>query len=244
MKNIRVFKGVPTSQIGPLMAVMSNSLGVGCDYCHDLKDFASDAKDEKGVARSMVAMVRDINTRHFEGEQSVTCYTCHHGSPHVHGVPQLADAYYNRPATTTPAAKPALPPASQVIATLEKTQKTITEAHGTMTRSDGVTEPFTFHDGKVETKLEYPPEADEALRPISINRDRATVTRTETVNGKQAYVLEQKRERLYVDTQTGALLRRHQERDTEIGPVPEETDYNGKTIVWSRGDVRVTFKLE
>src|SRR5438045_9519479 len=33
-KNIKVLKGMPTSQLIPTMAFMSNSLGVTCAYCH------------------------------------------------------------------------------------------------------------------------------------------------------------------------------------------------------------------
>ena len=33
--NIVVLKGVPTSQLIPIMTVMANSLGVACTYCHE-----------------------------------------------------------------------------------------------------------------------------------------------------------------------------------------------------------------
>src|SRR5678816_1342066 len=46
-KNIQVLKGVPESQLVPVMNYMSASLGVRCTYCHVNKDgnwdFASDA---------------------------------------------------------------------------------------------------------------------------------------------------------------------------------------------------------
>jgi len=53
-------------------------------------DFASDAKPEKTIARHMYKMAMKINKKFFpmnkddKGElmQTVTCITCHHGSPH------------------------------------------------------------------------------------------------------------------------------------------------------------------
>ena len=33
----------------------------------------------KVTARRMMAMVKNINDTTFNGEQKVTCYTCHHG---------------------------------------------------------------------------------------------------------------------------------------------------------------------
>jgi Photosynthetic reaction centre cytochrome C subunit len=240
-KNIKVLKGIPTSQLDPLMAFMSNSLGVSCAHCHDVTNFAADTKDPKGVARSMIVMTREINERNFEGEQAVTCNSCHRGSLRPPTVPLIANAFYNAP---PPPPKPTLPPPAEVIARLEKSAPKFGDAHGTVTRFDGKSAPFTLHDGKVTTTLEYPPEADEAFAPIAVNHDRATVTRMETINGHSAYVVEQKREKLYVDAQTGALLRRHRETDTELGPLPDETDYEGKTVAWSRGDAKVTFRLE
>ena len=62
-KNIKVLKGIPTRDLIPMMALISNSLGVTCTHCHVDKQWELDDKDEKGVARSMIVMVRDINER-------------------------------------------------------------------------------------------------------------------------------------------------------------------------------------
>ncbi|MEO7263871.1 MAG: c-type cytochrome [Ferruginibacter sp.] len=71
-------------------------LGVSCNYCHtkdknssDL-DFASDAKPEKEIARSMMRMTMEINKKYFGLENpaigdtlmSITCKTCHQGDPY------------------------------------------------------------------------------------------------------------------------------------------------------------------
>ncbi|WAP67431.1 photosynthetic reaction center cytochrome PufC [Jiella pelagia] len=56
----------------------------GCEYCHDLtsdEGFASDDLYTKVVARSMLQMVRHINSNWPEhvAPSGVTCYTCHRG---------------------------------------------------------------------------------------------------------------------------------------------------------------------
>jgi hypothetical protein len=69
----------------PLMTVFVESLGVvnegGCMYCHVQGQMALDDKPQKKTARAMIAMVRELNEKTFGGEQKVTCYTCHRGSP-------------------------------------------------------------------------------------------------------------------------------------------------------------------
>src|SRR5689334_5017402 len=57
-KNIQVLKGLPESQLIPVMNYMSASLGVRCNYCHVNNqgnwDFASDEKAEKKTGREMI----------------------------------------------------------------------------------------------------------------------------------------------------------------------------------------------
>ena len=53
----------------------------GCAFCHE-EDRSSDAKMEKVMARNMIRMVREINARFPDGEQHVTCWTCHRGDEH------------------------------------------------------------------------------------------------------------------------------------------------------------------
>lgn len=82
-KNIQVLKGLPESQLIPVMNFMGTSLGVRCNYCHVNKDgnwdFASDEKGEKKSAREMITMVTGINKTSFRGNPEVSCYTCHRG---------------------------------------------------------------------------------------------------------------------------------------------------------------------
>lgn len=50
----------------------------GCNFCHEA-DRSSDAKMEKVMARMMISMVQDINSKFPDGKTHVTCYTCHRG---------------------------------------------------------------------------------------------------------------------------------------------------------------------
>ena len=101
-KNIKVLKGLPESQLFPLMNFVSASLGVRCDFCHvkqgkDPKtDFdnwvwESDDKPEKNTARQMMQMVLTLNHSQSFGLDpgSVSCYTCHRGSTRPVSLPVL-----------------------------------------------------------------------------------------------------------------------------------------------------------
>ncbi len=94
-KNLQVLpKDTSKAQLIQTMKGFAMGLGVRCEHCHvgegnDLTqfDFASDAKPQKATARRMIAMARDINTKHLAGfppgrdeaTPAVTCYTCHRG---------------------------------------------------------------------------------------------------------------------------------------------------------------------
>lgn len=86
-KNIQVFKGLPESQLLPMMNYVAASLGVRCNYCHVQKDgnwdYAADEKGEKKSAREMITMVTGINKNNFRGNPEVSCYTCHRGATSV-----------------------------------------------------------------------------------------------------------------------------------------------------------------
>ncbi len=90
-KNIKVFQGLPASQLIPAMSYMRVALGVQCSYCHMEREFDKDGKEEKEQARKMIIMMRDINQTNFGGRTEVTCNTCHRGQPHPVSLPALAD---------------------------------------------------------------------------------------------------------------------------------------------------------
>src|SRR5687768_15036966 len=112
-KNIVVLKGVPTSQLIPIMTVMANSLGVACTYCHE-PAWESDAKPAKEAARRMIRMTRAINDTHYGGRVAVSWNTCHNGSTRTPDVPLVANAGWNKTPTAT--LKPEPPPAEELFA--------------------------------------------------------------------------------------------------------------------------------
>jgi len=91
--NLQVLpKDTSKAQLVQTMREYASALGVRCSHCHkntkpeDLKtfDFASDDKEEKKVARAMMKMTREINSRLLPEigrtpVASVQCITCHHG---------------------------------------------------------------------------------------------------------------------------------------------------------------------
>ena len=78
-KTLKVLKG-PASEIVSLMRNYSVSLGVMCNHCHMQGDFASDEKKEKEIARHMIGLVNDINSKFPDGKARVGCFTCHRGA--------------------------------------------------------------------------------------------------------------------------------------------------------------------
>ena len=91
------------------MRGIARSLGTRCNHCHVANapgsqqefDYASDAKPEKKVARTMLRMVRDINANYVSKVnahgQTVTCFTCHRGRtvPEAQA-PESQTSFYHR----------------------------------------------------------------------------------------------------------------------------------------------------
>jgi outer membrane lipoprotein-sorting protein len=160
-KNIKVFKGVPASQIIPAMHFIAASLGVRCTFCHVMQghpprfDFAKDDKRPKRTARKMVLMMRSINENNFHGRMAVTCATCHNGHPHPDAVPALAAASFAPPGP--PPGRPAfqmmpMPPKVlnayyQAIGGAEAAQKITTRVlKGTLTMGPNRTAPVEIYE--------------------------------------------------------------------------------------------------
>jgi len=123
-KNIKVLNGMPQSKLYPAMRFMAASLGFQCGSCHIVRngviDASLDDKPEKQTARQMIKMVIDINNTLFQGNPTVSCYTCHRG----HRTPLTAPALplptpAPRPANAAPLTsatlRPALPSADDVL---------------------------------------------------------------------------------------------------------------------------------
>jgi hypothetical protein len=78
-KNVQLLKGLPEEQFWATMSFLADSLGVNCEHCHQTP-YDADIKPEKVKARQMIRMVREMNSRYFDGIQKVTCNSCHRGS--------------------------------------------------------------------------------------------------------------------------------------------------------------------
>jgi hypothetical protein len=97
-KNLKV---LPKNSSGELVnRIMidefEDALGVGCGFCHasmpgsEKLDYASDAKPEKEIARTMMRMTLRLNKKYFMvpkpsiGDPAliVSCQTCHRGNAH------------------------------------------------------------------------------------------------------------------------------------------------------------------
>ena len=117
-KNIQVLKGLPSSQLLPVMHFMRTSLGVRCDYCHVAENgkYWMDDKPAKQTARRMLEMVSNINKNNFGGQPIVTCNTCHRGSTKPIGVPAIGQGTFTDTTRVDDEAKVSapLPTADQV----------------------------------------------------------------------------------------------------------------------------------
>lgn len=80
-KNLEVLpKGMDKKEVKKIMKVWTKSLGVECDYCHDMDDMTADSK-HKDVARKMYKMQTYINAKYMKAYKTeVTCMTCHQGA--------------------------------------------------------------------------------------------------------------------------------------------------------------------
>ncbi len=84
-QNVKVLGHVESAAFARLMGSLTAwvSPEAGCLYCHEGANFATDGVYTKNVARRMLQMTMEINSRWKEhvGDTGVTCYTCHRGMP-------------------------------------------------------------------------------------------------------------------------------------------------------------------
>lgn len=104
-KNLQVLpKDMSRQQVTAIMQSFTAALGVRCEHCHiedknapppaagapagrgPTLDHAADDKETKKIAREMLKMVNDINTKYLPltgrttaDRDKVSCETCHHG---------------------------------------------------------------------------------------------------------------------------------------------------------------------
>jgi hypothetical protein len=85
-KNVKLLGDIPAGRLLRIMdAGYSQSLGVGCDYCHVEERWDADEKRPKRAAREMIRLVNDINDKLGQmedvdtDEATINCTTCHRG---------------------------------------------------------------------------------------------------------------------------------------------------------------------
>jgi Photosynthetic reaction centre cytochrome C subunit len=102
--NLQVLpKDISPKELMSIMGGFKKALGVECSFCHvddpqtHRMNFASDAKPDKNIARTMIRMTEEINGKYVStihdpdatpAEKTVTCGTCHRG--HMMPVPFVA----------------------------------------------------------------------------------------------------------------------------------------------------------
>ncbi len=93
-KNLQTFKDLKAGQVPGIMEFWSQSLGTSCQHCHVVDQWAKDDKPEKQIARDMVTMVGEINSKLLPNIKNldsknprIGCWNCHHGSVKPQGPP-------------------------------------------------------------------------------------------------------------------------------------------------------------
>jgi Photosynthetic reaction centre cytochrome C subunit len=78
-KNLKVLKVTKGPEVIQIMRTFTAGLGVKCEHCHVQGNFASDDNPKKEIARHMISMAMEINSKFPDGKMHVSCYTCHRG---------------------------------------------------------------------------------------------------------------------------------------------------------------------
>lgn len=240
-KNIKVLKGIPTSQLIPTMAFIANSLGVTCLYCHTTNAYELDDKAPKEAARKMIAMQRAMNEQYYGGKVTITCNTCHQGHVIPPATPDVANAAWQQRPAAVPDTSVA---AEDAIGRLFSSKATHRVISGTVERFNGRDEPksepftLTLGDGKTsyETKLSHPPEATRALFAYLL-----AAPPVERVKGERW-------------TFAPDLIKRTRELPTPLGSLPDQIEYSDYRAAgdarlpyraqWSRADYRVIYTIQ
>lgn len=91
-KNVKLHKAMPAKEFLTMMDEQyGRGLGFTCSNCHlDNKDYASDERKNKVIARQMERMQRDIDAKYIakvkeldDPRPKTTCVMCHRGVTHM-----------------------------------------------------------------------------------------------------------------------------------------------------------------
>ncbi len=127
-KNLQVLpKNISDDSLDMIMDGFKAALGVQCGFCHVHTgndwhtgwDMASDDKPEKKIARHMMIMRNEINSKFLNFNNSnmpdtinvVTCNTCHRGNAHPEDAEMNNDHGMKPPPPGMPPPPPNTPPA-------------------------------------------------------------------------------------------------------------------------------------
>jgi Photosynthetic reaction centre cytochrome C subunit len=104
-RNLQILQVSSQAELLRNMHVIRASLGVHCDYCHEVQNeqYSSDSKPAKKKAREMIRMVMALNTTYFDGKPRVGCNTCHRGSTVPSAGPDIAQANFADTTKSLPA---------------------------------------------------------------------------------------------------------------------------------------------
>jgi tetratricopeptide (TPR) repeat protein len=73
------------ADLGARMQTITQALGVGCEHCHTAERGSGQPEPKKDIARAMMAMTKEINTKidaaAGPAATHVDCITCHRGVP-------------------------------------------------------------------------------------------------------------------------------------------------------------------
>jgi hypothetical protein len=86
--NLKILKVQTGAEVNQIMRTFTAGLGVQCTYCHAMGDFASDANPKKEMARRMIQITQELNTKFQDGKLRVSCYTCHRGEAEPKTAPE------------------------------------------------------------------------------------------------------------------------------------------------------------
>jgi len=86
--NLKVLKVATGPEVLQIMRTFTAGLGVQCSFCHVQGNNASDENPKKEVARHMIQMAQEINTKFPDGKMHVSCFTCHRGEAEPKTAPE------------------------------------------------------------------------------------------------------------------------------------------------------------
>jgi Photosynthetic reaction centre cytochrome C subunit len=119
--NLQVLpKDIAPADLIATMRGFNKALGVECTFCHaedpqtHRTNFALDTKEDKGMARIMIAMTQEINAKYLSQihdpdampeQKTVVCSTCHRGNtmPMPFNAPAGGEMHHDHPADGTAA---------------------------------------------------------------------------------------------------------------------------------------------